>query len=745
MIYRLLVSILLAFALACAHSQPSLVIVLAREALPPQAFIGVETHQSGWALWQGSRGMSLPSRALTFGTGLRFNASAQDMMLLMPSHPFENGTAAQAFERRTGRSVANQNRLLAMNAGGLERRRILERTVGARLEQAGWKGAYLYVQDSPPPSPYALLGIGTSGSMTAREYEDLETLCQSIPLLTEDWVLLEVERWDYETFELLLAEGLETWIISLPPNDLSPEETVLTGIARYRARIQGGALTSPSTRWNGMVIDLDIAPTLLRAVLDDRWRLGHRMMGSPAFAPTASRSALSDHQAAWHDTRLLDMPEGVLTWHSFWNGELPRRFARGARAGLGWGGMNTQFERIEAVWHVQRDIAPLILSVFAGFATAWMLTGLLLWRLGRLWQSARRVYLAGLAVFALFPVAAIAGSYCPFPLWTGDLAQDFATNAGWLVACWAVLGLCAALLSHRMNITALTAAALVSIGGVCLDIFIGGGYGVHRSILSLAFPEHHRLYGISDHFAGLLMVFGIMAPAAWMESRSREMLTGTPLTFSMAMFGLLLLVTGLPLMGANAGGVVAMAVGFGIAGLLYAGRRMERWHGPALFGLGGLIALGFLFFDSRQPWQIQSHLGQLWSQMTTGEGNLWEWLRWRFQQDFMIKRAPWLTLTLLVGGCAAFIAFRWFRQPIRRLWRGAPAIKKGVIASLYGAVAMVVSNEAGLLSALMALSALALWLLEFGLGGANWGYPNKNGHAKKARVDAAVRLEEKGG
>jgi hypothetical protein len=37
--------------------------------------------------------------------------------------------------------------------------------------------------------------------------------------LEADWALLELKRWDYRALELLLAEGVEVWVLAIP----SPE------------------------------------------------------------------------------------------------------------------------------------------------------------------------------------------------------------------------------------------------------------------------------------------------------------------------------------------------------------------------------------------------------------------------------------------------------------------------------------------------------------------------------------------
>ncbi|MCS7065270.1 MAG: hypothetical protein NZL85_03225, partial [Fimbriimonadales bacterium] len=341
-------------------------------------------------------------------------------------------------------------------------RGLLRDTLGARLERIGKRGLYLYTPQSPPPSPYALIGVNARGFMPARKFPDLESLRVAIPTLDADWVLLEMARWDYAALELLIAEGIETWVISLQPPDSGLDGVArLTAVVRYAAREPNGLLTSASTRWAGLILDVDIVSTLARAVggNDADWRASS---GSPAFEVSQS------------------------DWHTFWNGLLPRTATRPLRHSLGLSEHRGALVRNEEHWRVQHEIAPVILVAVALLGAVWLMTGLLLWRLNWLHGSMRSLYRAGLAVLVLFPAVSIWYSYCPFELWTGDRVGDASVIVSWLIGGWVLLSVGMALVARFVGMPLLSAAGAVVLGVLLLDVYFSGGYGINRSLLALS-------------------------------------------------------------------------------------------------------------------------------------------------------------------------------------------------------------------------------------------------------------------
>lgn len=704
------------------QASPQLVLVLVHEGQTPEALSGAVPHQAAWLLWKrvpaaepsgwsepsDSSGESpwLPSRVVSFATGRRVAGRWADTLVMLDSAPFEGGSARQAFRRRTGQQPPHPA-LLAMNAGGLMARGLLPYTLGARLEQAGKRGLYLYTPQSLSPSPYALIGVGSQGFIPAREFPDLESLRIAIPTLDADWVLLEMARWDYATLELLLAEGIETWVITLQPPDAGLDGIArLTAIVRYAAREQRGLLTSASTRWAGLMLEVDIVPTLAQAIGGDKvdWRTGS---GAPAF-----------------EVRLSD-------WHAFWNGLLPRTATRALRQSLGLSEHRGALERIEEHWRVQHEIAPAILASVALLGTVWVLSGLLLWRIGRLSSSLRSLYSTGLAVLLLFPAVSIWHSYCPFELWTGDVAGDASVIAGWLVGGWVVLALAMAMLARTADMPLLSAAGVIVLGVILLDTYLGGGYGVNRSLLALYLWEGARLYGLDNTYLGIALPIALLAPAGWLEHLGR-MRPGTRGFIALsAFYALLTLTFGLPMLGSNLGAWAPMLIAFGL--MLSAWRMANsEWRTAKLAAILLIASISAMVFvawlDAHQHWRLQSHFGRAWQELAAGN------LVVLLQAKLSVLQRVVFSLPMMAAaigfGLFTLAVYQWLHAPLLQLWHGTGALRQAVYASAWGALAALFFKDSGPVTAALIMGGIILWMADALVNRIKWSYPATNGQLK---------------
>jgi hypothetical protein len=70
-------------------------------------------------------------------------------------------------------------------------------------------------------------------------------------------------------------------------------------------------------------------------------------------------------------------------------------------------------------------------------------------------------------------------------------------------------------------------------------------------------------------------------------------------------------VEGLPMLGADVGGVVAMVPAFGVTGLVLAGRRVGWRQVALLVVVTGAVLLGFALVDAARPADVQTHLARL--------------------------------------------------------------------------------------------------------------------------------------
>ncbi len=673
-----------------AQATPRLVLVLVHEGLAPQQLSGDIPHQAAWMLWKrvplGEGNALLPSRVVSFATGKRVAGEAEDGQLRLDSMPYEGGTAREAFQRRSGISPPHPA-LLAMNAGGLIRRGLLGETLGAKLERAGKRGLYLYTPSSPTPSPYALIGVGARGFLQAKEFPDFESLRIAIPSLDADWVLIEMARWDYAALELLMAEGIETWVVCLQSPDQGLDGVArLTAIVRYAAREPSGLLTSPSTRWTGLILEVDLVPTLLHAIVGHGGDWGSSI-GAPAF-----ESSLSD-------------------WHAFWNGMLPRTLTRALRRSMGLDGRQGTLERIEEQWRVQHELVPIALVAIAAIGVCWVLGGFTLWYLRQLRNGMLSLYRAGLAVLVLFPAVSIWYSYCPFEIWTGDRAGDASVLVGWLMAGWVIFALGMTAIARWVEMPLLSAAGGIVLSVILLDTYIAGCYGINRSLLTLYLWEGARLYGLDNTSLGIVLPVALLAPAGWLESRERWHPGPRGMMMLTAFYALLTLTFGLPMLGSNLGAWVPAVLAFGLM-LASFERKPLRQHLliPLLLLIGMSAMVVATWLDAQQHWRLQSHFGRAWQSLMAGDLGVLIRAKW----EVVTRVAFSLPLMVAMLGFGLFGAalWRWFRGVLLQLWYGMGALRAAIYSAAWGAGAAILFNDSGLVTAAFIAGALVLWLLD---------------------------------
>ncbi|MFQ3610517.1 MAG: hypothetical protein SNJ72_03385 [Fimbriimonadales bacterium] len=683
--------LLLGLSLLGASADLRLMVVLLHEERLPSDDWGQVPHQVGWILWRA------PHPVVAFATGESQTVDSELLSVALSDATVEGSRAQQVFARRNGvRPPAN--RLLALSAGRLREQGLLQRTLASRLSPDRQRGVYVRVPQSPAPSPYALLSIGAQGFVPIRTYSDLEEM--RVELFQSDyaWALLELTRWDYLGLELLVAEGVETWVICLPP-DGKPHRTQLTTVVRYSAREPKGLLTSPSTRWTGLVQEVDVVPTLMRA-LSGEW--DSAVEGAPI------------------------VESGQFDWHRFWNGLLPRTLLRGATASVGIDIPRDALSRIRMHWAVQREFAPVVLGWIAVGALGWTFAGLLLYRLRWLPRRLRRIYVGGLAVFALFPVVALWYAYCPYDLWTGNRKNDLSLLVSWLMLGWLHSALVMGGIARLTGTPPLWSSALVVLGVYLAELFVAGGYGLNRSLTHFALQPNARPYGMDYFDLGVLMGCALLVPAIWMEHRGKARLGGRGQVSLGLLYGLLVAGSGLSLFGALAQAIFPLTLALGLMALYSVGAQSEGFRGRALLppvvalvGVAGALTVGAILIDQTQPWQRQTNLsGTLWL-------SDWQGIPWRLPEPMMVL-VVWLGL---------WLGLRFWERFMAPIWEHAPALRWAMVAGGLGGVMPVFFSPRGWLT----LGAVAFYLLamaiEYRVGTVEFGYRHEgNGVAKSPKI-----------
>jgi len=655
---RALILCMLCVLATVVSAQPKLLVVFVHQAVDHDAIVGRVPSQSAWVVWE--KGAAEPYRFATGRTLQRLPLNRPALQIASPA----NATTAH-------------HRLLARSGASRE---VVAWTLASRLQRVGKRGVYLHTPQSPSPTAYALLAVASNAATPVQVFPSLEAMRLAFFNIEADWALLELRRWDYRALELLLAEGVEVWVLAVPSLDeLRFSKTRLSAVVRFAAREPNGLLTSPSTRWNGVIREVDLAPTLYRALTNQQ---GDDWLGSSAF-----------------EMRQSD-------WHRFWNGWLVRVALRETTEAIGLGMRSNALTRSAEWAQANERLAPTFRTVMLGVYLGWLGGGVTLWQLRWLRGRVKRVFVSGLGVFALAPAVGIAYAYAPFAFWTGDFRADAATLAGWLTGCWAVLSVLMAGIARWGQVPLLCAAVTVALAVLGADILIAGGYGVNRSLFSVGIIGVPA-FGVGEAFWAFALTGGLFAPAGWLGSRGRLRLGARgQLGLGMA-YGLLLMLCGLPLLGAALDAWTPMTLAFGLGVAIFTGliplqkdtRMLVRTAG-VLLNLGVLLTALAVGIDALQPWQRQAGWAQDW----------WSALGWRF--------APlaWLS----VGSGVALTAYL-LRRSLLQIWERAFILRTTLLAELLCAgVALMVGK---VVACLVILAVSLMFLLEFRLGGKDWGYP----------------------
>lgn len=169
---------------------------------------------------------------------------------------------------------------------------------------------------------------------------------------------------------------------------------------------------------------------------------------------------------------------------------------------------------------------------------------------------------------------------------------------------------------------------------------------------------------VGGRFAGLgNLAFALFGAAALvLGALIVDRYGGRGLPVAAALFVGVVLVEGLPMLGADVGGVLSMVPAFGAAALLLAGRRPGPRHCAGLAVAAVAAVAAFAFIDGVRPSGQRTHLARLAEHLVAGRfGALGDTLNRRLQASFgAADVAAWgLVLALLLGvGAYVFLVAR---------------------------------------------------------------------------------------
>jgi hypothetical protein len=511
----------------------------------------------------------------------------------------------------------------------------------------------------PRTSPEALLAafdrFAPLADFLVIDYGDPERIAHESDLLSPE--MAQLRRQEALTRAEKFLSGLlnrmsdKPWrLLVVTPNlktATTSQEGRLAPIILYGDKVASGWVISPSTRSRGLVVNTDIAPTIL-----DFFHLG-------APAQMAGRPITALGENILPPTRLAALQK-----------EIARRDTLENQKRL-----------------LTRPVMIFLMMAFVLFGVA-ILLGLRLPT--RLSKALRFVSLALLA----WPlIMALLGSWLP--------AQP-AAGFGLMIMGSCLLALLAGWIPRNQPSPVVSLAALTGII-LAADLISPGQRLMHYSPLSYFPSEGSRYYGIGNEFGGVFLAAFLIALSGLWGKKSRPARVGQGVLM-LAGIGLM----GAGRLGANFGMTLAAAAAFfTIVFLSFAPGSIWRKVGgigllaavAALVGLellqgGGASHLGMAAREMEQPGQRQL-LGTIIRKLA---------MNWK-----LLQYSLWAEVLAFAVGLIILLTLEPKRR-LGALLKSQPGLKMAFWASLVGGAGAFVFNDSGTVAAALLFSYLALWL-----------------------------------
>lgn len=637
---------------------------------------------------EGNASVGAASRALATppAAGAAFDAAER----------VENGTAGAAFRRRTGRApgavvVLGQQVLQTENDAGLYRARL--GVLGETLAAAGVRAGVVANADPgrrtgpgsevEPTRDAALAVSDPDGSVPCGDVSpDLLADDRDAPFgvrLDEAAVLAAFDRcWQDRAVVYVEASDLRRAAAYRPLATSARADAYARAARAATDRLVAALLRRVDPTRDAVIL---VAPSPLAS---ERPRLTVFALRAPGVAPGLLESS-STRQAGYLLLADVGPTIGAVAGAPLAEEDIDGRAAHRALSG------GTAESRIDALVADERaaGFRDRMLNPAAGLFIAGILVlagivALALWRERRL---PRAIEIGALAVLGCLPLTYWA-ALLPFADWGAAAFLGFVFGGGLVLGALADLGRRRPLVPVSLMLGLLILTTTVSV------VFLGS-----RLQLSTVFGDSPivagRFTGVNNlTFAQLMAAAVLLATFASHSLRGRGRSVVAPLALG---FAFVMLVDGLPMWGADVGGVLAGLPGLALTLTLLAGWRLRirTVIGWGLATLGAILALGAL--DLLRPADDRSHLGRLFERIG-GDG--WSGLEVIVTRKLdanldTLLHSVWRFLLLGLVLSAGYVMWK-APSRFRRLLERLPELRTGMIGFAVIAVLGFALNDSGI-------------------------------------------------
>jgi hypothetical protein len=255
----------------------------------------------------------------------------------------------------------------------------------------------------------------------------------------------------------------------------------------------------------------------------------------------------------------------------------------------------------------------------------------------------------------LAPLAYAALGLVPASFLVGQVGRARANLVAQMVVVVTIAGL-VALVAHRAERWRRGAGALVAVGSVValigVDILVGAPLQLNTTF-GYSVAVAGRFTGLGN-LAFALFGSATIVLAALIVDRAGS----RGVRLALALMAAVLLVEGLPMMGADVGGVLAMVPAFGVTALVLVGRPVGWREVAGLVLATALVLFGFALVDAARPPEVQTHLARLAEQVLDGRWDTFSKSLGRRWQASLggAELAGWITVGTVMAGAGAYAA-----------------------------------------------------------------------------------------
>ncbi|MGO0123313.1 hypothetical protein [Desulfothermobacter acidiphilus] len=402
----------------------------------------------------------------------------------------------------------------------------------------------------------------------------------------------------------------------------------------------GELLLSPSTRRPGLVLNTDVAPTVLQFF-------------GLTVPPTMSGRAM--------ETAAI--------------GQDPDSYLAQTR---------------EQILFVHNQRSPII-KTYLGYAIGVLLIALLLLLLGEQ-KVARRWGLPQFLIsLMVFPAAALLMPL--FHLWN-LLPYGLVLLLVMALLTAATLGL-----ERRRALLGFAALASFTVALVLGDA-LSGCFLLSHSILSYDPSGGARFYGIGNEYMGVLISATIFGAACWLSLKPRRPV----LLMVALGFILVTVILGTPRWGAKFGGILTSAAVFPVTFLLFRGVRLNWRTFLLLALAFCLLPVGFAFFDFFRSASAQTHVGHNLALVLSQPVQAWNIVTRKVAMNMKLFRYTIWSRVLMAGLGGMLVLFFRPVGVMRLFIRRYPFLYSGLIGVVLTALAAFIFNDAGTVAAATAVT-----------------------------------------